>query len=102
MEKKNHRHVLAIGGLKEKLFATLRAGVKTVLIPQKNEKDLDDVPESVKDALTIVRVDHVDDVLKHALTGKLTPVEWDEAAEVAAGKAGGTTGSGDGPYVVTH
>jgi ATP-dependent Lon protease len=73
--------VTAIGGLKEKLLAALRSGVKTVLIPQENEKDLADVPDNVKAALEIVPVSTADEALKWALTGTLTPVEWDEAAD---------------------
>ncbi|MFK4056760.1 endopeptidase La [Brevundimonas sp. NPDC046655] len=73
--------VTAIGGLKEKLLAALRSGVKTVLIPQENEKDLEDVPENVKSALEIVPISTADEALKWALTGTLTPVEWDETAE---------------------
>ena len=73
--------VTAIGGLKEKLLAALRSGVKTVLIPQENEKDLEEVPENVKAALEIVPISTADEALKWALTGTLTPVEWDEAAE---------------------
>ncbi|WP_295227355.1 endopeptidase La [uncultured Brevundimonas sp.] len=73
--------VTAIGGLKEKLLAALRSGVKTVLIPQENEKDLADVPDNVKSALEIVTISTADEALKWALVGTLTPVEWDEAAE---------------------
>jgi ATP-dependent Lon protease len=73
--------VTAIGGLKEKLLAALRSGVKTVLIPQENEKDLADVPDNVKSALEIVPISTADEALKWALVGALTPVEWDEAAE---------------------
>jgi len=73
--------VTAIGGLKEKLLAALRSGVKTVLIPQENEKDLADVPDNVKSALEIVPISTADEALKWALTGSLTPVEWDEEAE---------------------
>jgi ATP-dependent Lon protease len=68
--------VLAIGGLKEKLLAALRSGVKTVLIPAENEKDLAEVPENVKAGLTIVPVATVDEVLARALTGPLVPIEW--------------------------
>ena len=70
--------VTAIGGLKEKLLAALRSGVKTVLIPQENEKDLADVPDTVKTQLEIVPVSHMDEVLKWALTGPLTPIAWTE------------------------
>ena len=77
--------VLPIGGLKEKLLAALRSGIKTVLIPEENAKDLADVPDNVKNALEIVPVATVDDVLKRALAGPLTPIEWnpDEEAPVA-------------------
>jgi ATP-dependent Lon protease len=70
--------VLAIGGLKEKLLAALRSGVKTVLIPQENEKDLADIPDNVKAGLEIVPVSTVDEVLARALTRPLTPIEWTE------------------------
>jgi len=70
--------VTAIGGLKEKLLAALRSGVKTVLIPSENEKDLADVPESVKSALEIIPVGHIDQVLAHALTGPIKAIEWSE------------------------
>lgn len=83
--------VTAIGGLKEKLLAALRSGVKTVLIPQENEKDLADVPENVKAALEIVPISTADEALKWALTGSLTPVEWDEAADPLPAPAPATT-----------
>ncbi len=70
--------VLPIGGLKEKLLAALRSGVKTVLIPAENAKDLADVPETVKAGLEIVPLATVDEVLARALTGPLTPIEWRE------------------------
>jgi ATP-dependent Lon protease len=73
--------VLAIGGLKEKLLAALRGGVKTVLIPYENEKDLADIPDNVKDGLEIIPVQTVDEVLAYALAGTLTPIDWDESAE---------------------
>jgi ATP-dependent Lon protease len=73
--------VLPIGGLKEKLLAALRSGVKTVLIPIENAKDLVDVPETVKAALEIIPVSTVDEVLALALTGPLTPIEWREEDE---------------------
>ncbi len=77
----------AIGGLKEKLLAALRGGIKTVLIPRENEKDLAEIPDNVKEGLEIISVDHVSDVLKHALIQQPEPVEWDEAAEEAAAAA---------------
>ncbi|PZR31036.1 endopeptidase La [Caulobacter segnis] len=92
--------VTAIGGLKEKLLAALRSGVKTVLIPQENEKDLADVPQSVKDGLEIIPVSTMDEVLKHGLTGPLTPVEWNEAEEPIA--AGAKKDDGDTDAILTH
>ncbi len=70
--------VLPIGGLKEKLLAALRGGIKTVLIPQENVKDLEEIPENVKRDLKIIPVSTVDEVLKLALTGPLVPVKWTE------------------------
>jgi len=89
--------VLAIGGLKEKLLAALRAGVKTVLIPEENEKDLADIPDNAKRSLEIVPVSSVDQVLERALVKKLTPIEWEEtekvepAATVPTSERGGLT-----------
>ena len=77
-------NVLAIGGLKEKLLAALRGGIDTVLIPEENEKDLTEIPDNVKEGLTIIPVSHVRDVLDHALVRQPEPIEWDEAAEEAA------------------
>jgi ATP-dependent Lon protease len=90
--------VLPIGGLKEKLLAALRAGIKTVLIPSENEKDLAEIPDNVKKGLTIIPVKNVDDVLRLALVSPLTPIEWIEPAEVEK-VAGGTT---EERGVVTH
>jgi ATP-dependent Lon protease len=73
-------NALAIGGLKEKLLAALRGGIKTVIIPEENEKDLTDIPDNVKNGLTIIPVKHVCEVLKHALTETPEPVDWDEEA----------------------
>ena len=76
--------VLPIGGLKEKLLAALRGGITTVLIPQENEKDLVDIPATVKEQLEIVPVAHVDEVLTRALTQQMQPIEWTDADEHAA------------------
>jgi ATP-dependent Lon protease len=76
--------VLPIGGLKEKLLAALRGGIKTVLIPQENEKDLAEIPVNIKEGLEIIPVSHVDQVLARALVSPLIPVEWTEADELAA------------------
>ncbi|MEP2943836.1 MAG: endopeptidase La [Hyphomicrobiales bacterium] len=70
--------VLPIGGLKEKLLAALRGGIKKVLIPEENAKDLADIPESIKGGLEIVPVSMMDEVLEHALLEKLEPIEWTE------------------------
>ncbi len=77
-------NVLPIGGLKEKLLAALRGGIVTVLIPAENEKDLTEIPDNVKEGLTIIPVAHVREVLKHALVRQPEAVEWDEEAEEAA------------------
>ncbi len=77
-------NALPIGGLKEKLLAALRGGIKTVFIPQENEKDLSEIPENVKQGLKIIPVTNVREVLKQALVRQPEPIEWDEAAEEAA------------------
>ncbi len=76
--------VLAIGGLKEKLLAALRGGIKTVLIPEENVKDLAEIPANVKEGLEIIPVSHVDQVLEQALTLPLSPIEWTEADDLAS------------------
>ena len=80
-------NAMPIGGLKEKLLAALRGGIKTVLIPEENEKDLADIPDNVKEGLELIPVKHVSEVLKLALVDEPEPVEWDEAAEEAAAQA---------------
>jgi len=75
--------VLPIGGLKEKLLAALRAGVKTVLIPQDNAKDLADIPDNVKNALKIIPVSTVDEVLKQALIKIPKKIKWTASDEAA-------------------
>ncbi|MCI5042577.1 MAG: endopeptidase La [Donghicola eburneus] len=74
----------AIGGLKEKLLAALRGGIKTVFIPEENVKDLADIPDNVKEGLELIPVNHVSQVLEKALLRQPEAVEWDEAAEEAA------------------
>ena len=78
--------VLPIGGLKEKLLAALRGGIKTVIIPEENAKDLAEIPDNVKNNLEIHPVSQMEDVLKSALVEPLQAIEWDEesAAEAAA------------------
>jgi len=91
--------VLPIGGLKEKLLAALRGGITTVLIPQENEKDLAEIPVGVRDALKIIPVSHVDEVLALALVSPITPIDWTEAEELATqptshlGAAGESSGA---------
>jgi ATP-dependent Lon protease len=77
-------NVLPIGGLKEKLLAALRGGITTVLIPKDNEKDLPEIPDNVKEGLTIIPVSHVSEVLEHALVSTPEAIDWDEEAEEAA------------------
>jgi ATP-dependent Lon protease len=89
--------VLPIGGLKEKLLAALRAGIKTVLIPDENEKDLAEIPDNVKSGLTIVPVKTVGEVLKVALTRQPEPIDWSEPEIVPPPIA-----DSDADAVVTH
>lgn len=93
--------VLPIGGLKEKLLAALRGGIKTVLIPEENEKDLADIPENVKESLSIIPVSDINEVLARALVRPLAPIEWSEEDEeaLAATLAGRPSPSGDGASV---
>jgi ATP-dependent Lon protease len=86
--------VLPIGGLKEKLLAALRGGIKTVLIPEENEKDLVEIPANIREGLEIIPVAHVDEVLRLALTGPLDPIDWTEADELAAQPPAGVPGIG--------
>jgi ATP-dependent Lon protease len=79
--------VLPIGGLKEKLLAALRGGIKTVLIPEENAKDLVEIPDSVKSGMEIIPVSRMDEVLTRALIRKPEPIQWEEpAAKPADGK----------------
>ncbi len=94
--------VLPIGGLKEKLLAALRGGIKTVLIPKDNEKDLEDIPNNVKKGLNIIPVSMVDEVLAKALISPLTPIEWDEADEVNANAIAATGDDEEVGGVVKH
>jgi len=78
--------VLPIGGLKEKLLAAHRAGIKKVLIPYENKKDLVEIPEVIKKNIDIICVKNVDEVLKHALTKELKRIEWVEVEQVSKQK----------------
>ena len=75
--------ILPIGGLKEKLLAAHRAGIKKVLIPMENKKDLVEVPETILKTMTIVPVKNVDEVLKIALTKPLKRVEWVDVDQIS-------------------
>ncbi|MFT3731543.1 MAG: endopeptidase La [Hyphomicrobium sp.] len=76
--------VLPIGGLKEKLLAALRGGIKTVIIPEENRKDLAEIPAEVQTKMEIIPVSRLDEVLKVALVRVPEPITWDEAAEAEA------------------
>jgi ATP-dependent Lon protease len=80
--------VLPIGGLKEKLLAALRGGIKTVLIPEENAKDLADIAQNVKSGLDIIPVSRMDEVLARALVRKPEPIQWEEPAAKPAAAAG--------------
>ena len=92
--------VLPIGGLKEKLLAALRGGVKTVLIPEDNEKDLVEIPQNIKRGLEIILIGTVDDVLHNALVESLTPIEWSDKEKIEA--VATKNGQSDVGDVVTH
>jgi ATP-dependent Lon protease len=85
--------VLPIGGLKEKLLAAMRAGIKTVFIPKENEKDLADIPESVKKGLEINPVSHVDEVIMRALARKPEAITWEEPVEAPPQKPESAAGA---------
>mgnify|MGYP000032305465 FL=1 len=87
--------VLPIGGLKEKLLAALRGGIKTVLIPQENEKDLAEIPANIREGLEIIPVSHVDEVLARALVSMPDAITWTEADDLAAQPSGLTGRDGD-------
>ncbi len=95
-------NALPIGGLKEKLLAALRGGIKTVLIPQENEKDLVEIPDNVKEGMEIIPVSHVSEVLKLALVSVPEAIEWDEAAEEAAAAAAATSKGDTGAGATAH
>ena len=95
-------NAMPIGGLKEKLLAALRGGIKTVLIPQDNAKDLADIPDNVKDGLEIIPVKHVSEVLERALVRAPESIEWDEEAEEAAALARSSAAAGPEGAPVAH
>jgi len=73
--------VLPIGGLKEKLLAAHRGGIKTVMIPDENAKDLVEISDNIKGGLEIIPVSRMDEVLKHALVRVPDPIQWEETAQ---------------------
>ena len=79
--------VLPIGGLKEKLLAALRGGMKKVVIPEENAKDLAEIPDAVKNSLEIVPVSRMDEVLKHALVRLPVPIVWEEEVKPISSSA---------------
>ena len=87
---------MPIGGLKEKLLAALRGGVKKVIIPEDNAKELVEIPDEVKNSLEIIPVSHLDEVLKIALVSIPEPIEWDEKAAAEAAAVSGKDDSGTG------
>jgi ATP-dependent Lon protease len=96
-------NALPIGGLKEKLLAALRGGITTVFIPEENAKDLTEIPDNVKQGLTIIPVSHVREVLAQVLVRQPESVVWDEEAEAAAAKAAMIADRGDpGSGAVAH
>jgi ATP-dependent Lon protease len=91
--------VLPIGGLKEKLLAALRAGIKKVLIPEENVKDLAEIPDNLKNALEIIPVSRMDDVLKVALIRTPDPIQWETEAPAVSGPE---PAASDGSRVTAH
>ena len=93
--------VLPIGGLKEKLLAATRSGIKTVLVPSENARELSEVPENIKEKLDIKLISSIDEALDHALTKKPIAIEWDEKAWLAEQKKGNVDSSVK-PSQTTH
>jgi ATP-dependent Lon protease len=91
--------VLPIGGLKEKLLAALRTGIRTVVIPSENEKDLAEIPDNVKTGLEIRPVTNMEEVLKIALVRQPAPIEWEEPEEAPGRPLPESAGE---DQVVTH
>ena len=94
--------VLPIGGLKEKLLAALRGGIKTVIIPKENEKDLAEIPDNVKRNIETIAASTVDEVLEHALLRMPEPIDWPEKEGVGEIPVPGTVSKDEGEGVVTH
>ncbi len=97
-------NILPIGGLKEKLLAALRGGIRTVLIPKENAKDLREIPDQVKNGLEIIPLSHVSEVLNIALTDKPQPIEWDPESIIGTGSDANGKGEDelDGETSIAH
>jgi ATP-dependent Lon protease len=97
-------NILPIGGLKEKLLAALRGGIRTVLIPKENAKDLREIPDQVKNGLEIIPLSHVSEVLNIALTDKPQPIEWDSESIIGTGSDSNGKGEDelDGETSIAH
>jgi ATP-dependent Lon protease len=95
-------NVLPIGGLKEKLLAALRGGIKIVLIPDENVKDLSEIPDNVKNGLEIIPVKHVTDVLKVSLVNEPQAIEWDQELMEVANTSKGSAEGLDGDTSIAH
>ena len=97
-------NILPIGGLKEKLLAALRGGIRTVLIPKENAKDLREIPDQVKNGLEIIPLAHVSEVINIALTDKPQPIEWDPETMTGTGSesSGKSEDELDGETSVAH
>jgi len=95
--------VLPIGGLKEKLLAALRGGIKTVLIPQDNAHDLKELPDSVKEGLEIIPVSRMGQVIEHAFVESPKPIEWPPKGQAGAIEdAGDATESANATSSLSH
>jgi ATP-dependent Lon protease len=92
--------VLPIGGLKEKLLAALRGGIKKVLIPEENAKDLAEIPDNVKNEMEIIPVSRMGEVIKHALIRQPEPIEWDGSIETPV--IATVEGVDDGNQTIAH
>jgi ATP-dependent Lon protease len=92
--------VLPIGGLKEKLLAALRGGIKKVLIPEENAKDLAEIPDNVKNEMEIIPVSRMGEVIKHALIRQPEPIEWDGSIETPV--IATVEGVDDGSQTIAH
>ena len=94
--------ILPIGGLKEKLLAAHRGGIKTVLIPEENAKDLTEISDSIKGGLEIIPVSRMDEVLKVALIRVPDPIQWDETAKPVTAAAVDPVVDEDGSGLTAH